>query len=89
MNHESALTQTDGQGPDLGPQYLSAIFYFNEEQKLISNKIVNILDNMGKKIATSILPVKPFWPAEDFHQNYYAKMNKMPYCHTYKKIFED
>jgi len=82
-------TQTDGQGPDLGPQYLSAIFYFNEEQKLILNKIVNILENMGKKIATSILPVKPFWPAEDFHQNYYSKMNKTPYCHTYKKIFED
>ncbi|MES2615547.1 MAG: bifunctional methionine sulfoxide reductase B/A protein [Bdellovibrionota bacterium] len=82
-------TQTDGQGPDLGPQYLSAIFYFNEEQKLTASKVMTILDNMDKKITTSLLPVKPFWPAENFHQNYYAKMHKMPYCHVYKKIFED
>ena len=82
-------TQKDGQGPDLGPQYLSAIFYFNGEQKLVAENVVSLLENMGKKIATHILPVKPFWSGEDFHQNYYEKMNKTPYCHAYKKIFKD
>ena len=82
-------TQSDGQGPDLGPQYLSAIFYYNEEQKLIANKIMGLLAEMGKKIATKLLPVNTFWPAEDYHQNYYEKTNKTPYCHIYSKIFKD
>ena len=80
-------TQTDGQGPDLGPQYLSAIFYFNEEQKTISNKIIHVLKDMGHKISTQVFSMKPFWAGEDYHQNYYEKTQKSPYCHRYSKIF--
>ena len=83
--HDS--TQKNGQGPDIGPQYLSAIFFFNDEQKKVSEKIIEILKAMGKDVATQLLPVKPFWPAEDYHQDYYTKTQKEPYCHIYKAIF--
>jgi peptide-methionine (S)-S-oxide reductase/peptide methionine sulfoxide reductase msrA/msrB len=81
------FTQTNGQGPDIGSQYLSAIFYNNEDEKEISEKIINVLENKGFKVATNLYAVHPFYEAEDYHQNYYERHQKMPYCHSYRKIF--
>jgi peptide methionine sulfoxide reductase msrA/msrB len=81
------FTQTNGQGPDLGGQYLSAIFYFNDEQHKIAREIVEILKSKGYNVATSLKEVGVFWPAEDYHQNYYALNEKEPYCHSWHKIF--
>lgn len=80
-------TQTDGQGPDLGPQYLSAIFYYDDKQKQIATDVISQLEKMGYKVATNVLPVSTFWRAEKYHQDYYAKNASYPYCHTYVKKF--
>ena len=82
-------TQTNGQGPDIGSQYLSAIFYNNEEEKNISQKLINKLESKGYKIATKLISTHntPFFEAEDYHQDYYFKHNKIPYCHSYVKRF--
>jgi peptide methionine sulfoxide reductase msrA/msrB len=74
-------TQHNRQGPDIGDQYRSAIFYLTEEQKKIALKLTKILQNKGFDIATEILPGGPFYPAEAYHQDYYAKTGKEPYCH--------
>jgi len=80
-------TQTNGQGPDLGEQYLSVIFYYDDEQKKIAQNLIKQLENLGFRIATQLLPVSPFWRAENYHQDYYAKTGKQPYCHRYEKKF--
>lgn len=82
------FSQTDGQGPDIGPQYLSCIFYSNDEEKAIAQKYINILTAKGYKVATMLKPVSHFWKAEDYHQQYYEHKGTKPYCHFYKKIFE-
>lgn len=79
--------QTDGQGPDKGPQYLSAIFYTNENQKIIAEKLIKILEEKGLQIATKLLPANEFWKAELYHQNYYSRNGKTPYCHRREKRF--
>lgn len=79
--------QTDGQGPDIGNQYQSVIFYENQKQKETAENLIQKLLEMNYRPATKILPVKPFYPAEDYHQNYYQKTGKQPYCHRYQKIF--
>lgn len=80
-------TQKDGQGPDIGPQYRSAIFYLDENQKEISEKLINILKNKGLDVATSTIAATTFWPAELYHQDYYDLRGGTPYCHGYKKLF--
>ena len=80
-------TQKDGQGPDIGPQYRSAIFYLDENQKEISEKLINILKNKGLDAATSTIAATTFWPAELYHQDYYDLRGGTPYCHGYKKLF--
>ena len=74
------FTQINGQGPDIGSQYLSAIFYVNEEQKEVSEKLIKELSNMGYKVATSIYKMVPFYQAEEYHQDYYERHKKVPYC---------
>lgn len=74
-------TQRTGQGPDIGQQYQSAIFYYDDEQQAIINELIKQLRERGYNVATRILPVQAFWPAEDYHQNYYGKHPKAPYCH--------
>lgn len=81
-------TQQDGQGSDIGRQYQSAIFYYNQEQQNIACKIIEKLKDKGFKVATKILPVTPFWGAEDYHQQYYNKNKKLPYCHSPVPRFE-
>jgi peptide methionine sulfoxide reductase msrA/msrB len=80
-------TQTNGQGPDIGQQYLSAIFYYNEYQKTIAQSLTAHLKKQGYAIATQLLPATIFWPAENYHQAYYHKTGKAPYCHRYVKRF--
>ncbi|WP_297277284.1 peptide-methionine (S)-S-oxide reductase MsrA [uncultured Brachyspira sp.] len=81
------FTQKNGQGPDIGSQYLSAIFYQNEEEKEIAEKYVAMLRERNYDVATTIREYKNFYEAEDYHQNYYAKKGAMPYCHFYTKLF--
>ncbi|MBL3519457.1 peptide-methionine (S)-S-oxide reductase MsrA [Arcobacter lanthieri] len=81
------FTQTNGQGPDIGSQYLSAIFYCDENQKTISENLINELKNKGYAVATNLYSVVTFYKAEEYHQNYYDRHNKMPYCHSIKKVF--
>jgi peptide methionine sulfoxide reductase msrA/msrB len=80
-------SQQYGQGPDQGPQYQSAAFYFNEQQKTEIESLINQLRKQGLKIYTQVLPVTTFWPAEDYHQNYYQKNQKQPYCHIKTQRF--
>ena len=82
-------TQTNGQGPDIGQQYQSVIFYYDDSQKKIAEHVINELELMGNKVSTKLLPVTPFWRAETYHQEYYAKNGKVPYCHRYTKKFND
>lgn len=81
------FTQTDGQGPDKGHQYLSVVFYFNDEQKQIAQKLIRQLLDRNFKVATELLPATTFWPAEDYHQSYYLKNGQTPYCHAKRKVF--
>ena len=81
------FTQTNGQGPDIGPQYLSCIFYTDTAEKEIAEKYINILKDKGFKVATMLKPLSVFWKAEDYHQQYYEHKGTKPYCHVYKKIF--
>lgn len=81
------FTQENGQGPDIGSQYLSAIFYVDENQKKITLELIDKLQDMNYKVATSLYEVCKFYKAEDYHQDYYEKTGKAPYCHTYRKIF--
>lgn len=80
-------TQINRQGPDIGEQYRSAIFYVNDEQKQISEKLIKILEEKGYEIATEISKVNTFWEAEKYHQDYYLDSGKQPYCHSYTKKF--
>ena len=80
-------TQADGQGPDIGPQYQSKIFYLNDDQRETAEKLVKILQDKGMNIATKIEKASKFYPAEDYHQHYYKKTGGSPYCHIYRKLF--
>jgi peptide methionine sulfoxide reductase msrA/msrB len=80
-------TQVNGQGPDIGDQYLSAVFYKNEAEKKIVHKLIDILKTKGYDVITKVFPRTTFWKAENYHQDYYEKKNIQPYCHVYKKKF--
>lgn len=79
--------QSDGQGPDIGNQYLSAIFYYNDQQKKISEKIMQILTDKGYKLATQLRPAEKFWIGEEYHRDYYNRKGTLPYCHGFTKRF--
>ncbi|MCX7598135.1 MAG: bifunctional methionine sulfoxide reductase B/A protein [Armatimonadetes bacterium] len=80
-------TQTNGQGPDIGEQYLSAIFYLDDEQKQVAERVIAELKGRGVKVATQLRPAGTFWPAEDYHQDYYARKGGEPYCHVRRKVW--
>jgi len=80
-------TQINGQGPDIGGQYLSAVFYKNDHEKKIVHKLIDILKTKGYEIVTKVLPSGSFWKAEGYHQDYYDKKKQQPYCHVYQKKF--
>ncbi len=81
-------TQSTGQGPDIGQQYRSAVFYYNKEQLAETQGLVKQLKNHGYNVATRLLEVQIFWPGEDYHQDYYAKHQKLPYCHRPERRFD-
>jgi len=75
-------TQKTGQGPDLGQQYQSAVFYYNDEQRQEAQDLTQLLTKKGFSVATRLLEAQVFWPAEEYHQAYYSKHRKLPYCHS-------
>lgn len=80
-------TQANGQGPDIGPQYRSALFYQSEEEKATAEALIATLKSKGYDVVTFVLPRATFWAAEDYHQDYYDNKGGTPYCHAYKKKF--
>ena len=72
-------TQSMRQGPDVGAQYQSAIFYLSEEQKLTAEKLIDELLRKGYVATTQLLAASVFYPAEMYHQDYYEKMGQEPY----------
>jgi len=80
--------QKDGQGPDIGPQYRSAVFVYNAEERTIVEQLIERLEKKGYDIATTIIDATTFWEAEAYHQDYYDVKGSTPYCHFYKKKFD-
>jgi len=81
-------TQTNGQGPDIGSQYLSAIFVSNAKERQTVDKLVKILEQKGFKVATKILDKQAYYKADASHQDYYERKGGTPYCHRRVKRFE-
>lgn len=79
--------QVNGQGPDIGLQYRSEIFYTTPQQKEIAEELIGILQAKGYKIATRVTPASTFWQAESYHQDYYEHKGSQPYCHRHVKRF--
>jgi len=80
-------TQVNRQGPDIGDQYRSEVFYLNEEQKATTEKLIGLLKDKGYHVATKVTPATTFWRAEEYHQQYDEKNGQTPYCHGYVKRF--
>lgn len=76
-------TTKNRQGNDVGPQYRSAIFYHSEEQKKEALGKIKELDKSGKfqnSIVTEVVPFTKFYPAENYHQDFYNKNREYGYC---------
>lgn len=75
-------TTKDRQGNDVGSQYRSIILFKNEEEEQQAHSFIKALEETGvwDKIVTEISPLKQFWPAEEYHQNYYKKNPEAAYC---------
>jgi len=80
-------SQVDKQGPDVGTQYRSAIFYTSEKQKETIDELIGILNSKGTEVVTQLEKETEFYSAEKYHQNYYQKKGGTPYCHIYQKKF--
>lgn len=81
------FTQLNRQGPDIGTQYRSVVFYLNKKQKGATAKLIETLKKKGFDVKTEVTKADKFWPAENYHQDYYKNNGKTPYCHIYRKIF--
>lgn len=79
--------QEDGQGPDLGNQYRSEIFYTTPQQKEVAEKLIGVLTQKGYNVVTKVTPATKFWRAEEYHQSHYELRGTEPYCHIYTKRF--
>lgn len=93
-------TQLNYQGPDHGTQYRSAIFYTSDEQKKLAEQYIDAITKakvFPKPIVTQVAPLKTFWQAEDYHQNYlklhpkepYIVINDIPKVEALKQKFPD
>ena len=80
-------TEWNHQGPDWGEQYRSAVFFRNESQKMITEKLIRELKEKGFQVVTEVKPATTFWIAENYHQEYYDHKGSTPYCHGYVKRF--
>ena len=79
--------QVNRQGPDIGTQYRTGIFYLNDGQKKIAEELIRELESKNYKVVTEVTAAGPFYPAEDYHHQYYTKGGGSPYCHRYIKKF--
>ena len=79
--------QVDGQGIDIGTQYLSAVWFNNTEERDTAIKVFGELTRMGYHPATQIRQTMNFYPAEDYHQDYLDVRGESPECHVYRQIF--
>ena len=76
-------TTLNRQGTDVGTQYRSAIFYRNEEQKAVAEELIGELNKAhlwSKPIITQIVPLETFYPAEDYHWEYFSRHPEQAYC---------
>jgi len=76
-------TTPNRQGADVGTQYRSAVFYHNADQERVARQVIQELEQSKvwkRPIVTEIAPYKTFYKAEDYHQEYYAKNSRQPYC---------
>ena len=76
-------TQLNRQGHDVGTQYRSAVFYSSDEEKAEAQALIDELNRdqtFGAPIVTTLEPSSTFYPAESYHQNYYARNRLQPYC---------
>ena len=76
-------TTPNRQGNDVGPQYRSVIFYHDQEQHRVADEMLTALDSAGVflgKVVTQIEPLTSYYPAEDYHQDYFAQNPMHPYC---------
>lgn len=78
-------TQLNRQGPDVGDQYRSEVFYTTPQQKEIAEELIARLKAKGYDVKTRVTAATTFWPAEQYHQNYYERKGSIPYCHTKSK----
>jgi peptide-methionine (S)-S-oxide reductase len=76
-------TSRDRQGNDAGTQYRSVIYYHGDQQKAVAQELIRELDAEGiwpRQIVTDVLPASTFYPAEDYHQEYFQNNPQQPYC---------
>jgi peptide-methionine (S)-S-oxide reductase len=74
-------TTLNRQGADVGTQYRSVVFYHDDKQKAAAEKSkAGVQKNFGSTILTEILPLRVFYPAENYHQDYYRNHQNAPYC---------
>jgi len=81
-------SQVNRQGPDIGDQYRTEVFYLSDEQKAITEKLIALLEADGIKVATKVTKATKFWEGEDYHEHYYSGNGGTPYCHGYTKRFK-
>ncbi len=82
-------TQPDGQGVDVGPEYLSAVFYGNADEQRTTLALIERLKARGYDVVTQVRPAERFWVAEGYHQDWYARTGKSPVCHSRVRRFGD
>jgi len=78
-------TTLNCQGADVGTQYRSAIFYHTEEQKTVTEELIVKLNSAHlwkNPIVTQVVPLRTFYPAEDYHQGYFTQHPEQGYCRT-------
>ena len=81
------MSQFNRQGPDVGLQYRSEVFFTNQKQKQIVEDLIMYLRQNGFKVLTKLTKASEFYLAEEYHQRYYFKNGKSPYCHVRVKKF--
>jgi peptide-methionine (S)-S-oxide reductase len=78
-------TTLNRQGPDVGAQYRSGIFYHNDEQRDTAEQLIEQMEAQGiwgDPIVTEVAPFETFYPAEDYHRDYFRRNPDQPYCHA-------
>lgn len=80
-------TQNMRQGPDVGSQYRSVVYFLTEKQRKVAEALIGILKGRGLKVTTQLAPASFFYPAEVYHQQYYQKSGDTPYCHQRVRRF--